>query len=193
MKGCRLGRWWSLATVAVFLLPTLSWGYFFDDRREMSLSGFAYSRATFATSSENIRNGKSLYQAGNLVQHRNFLTLEWRHNLNRISRELPTIGPLFQFLNIDAFDYYLNFREEYDGVWDYGPQRLQKQLDGGGGSNYWDKYFGRQKEKYPGEFQQHKNFEYLTSISWMEKQVNKTRLFEWYFNITNLFSRVDSW
>jgi hypothetical protein len=192
MKGYRLGRWWSLATAAVFLLPTLSWGYFFDDRREMSLSGFAYSRATFATDKDNIGTGKGLYRIGNLVQHRTFVTLEWRHNINRISRDMPTIGPLMQFLNFDAFDYYLNMREEYDGVWDYGPQTLQKQLDGGGSTNYWDKYFGRRPERYPGEFTRFKNFEYLTSIQWMEKKVNQIRLFEWYFNITKgpLFLRL---
>src|SRR5262249_57400064 len=45
---------------------------------------------------------------------------------------------------------------------------------------------------YPGQFTRFKNFEYLTSQSWMNKKVNQTRLFEWYFNINKgpLFSRV---
>jgi len=191
MKGLR--RWWcGAAALSALLWTATSWGYFFDERREMSLSGFAYSRATIATADDDIGTGKSLWEEGNLVQHRNFLTLEWRHNIDRISRNFPTIGPAFQFLNLDSFDYYLNFREEYDGVTDYGPQRLQKQLDGGGGTNYWDKYYGRQKEAYPGEFTRFHNFEYLTSIQWMEKNVNRTRLFEWYFNITKgpLFIRI---
>jgi hypothetical protein len=136
--------------------------------------------------------GKSLWRVGNLVQHRNFVTLEWLHNINRISRDMPTIGPLFQFLNFDAFDYYLNMREEYDGVWDYGPKTIQKELDGGGGTNYWDKYFGRRPARYPGEYNRFKNFSHLTSIQWMEKKVNQIRLFEWYFNITKgpLFIRI---
>lgn len=134
------------------IMAGTAWGYFFDDRREMSLSGFAYSRATMSLSDDSIGSGKGLYQSGQLVQHRNFLTLEWRHNINRILRDMPTIGSMFQFLNLDAFDYYLNMREEYDGVWDYGPQTLQKQVDGGGGTNYWDKYFGRQLQKFPSEF-----------------------------------------
>ena len=158
----------------------------------MSLSGFAYSRATFALANEDGLNSKSLWQVGNMIQHRNFVTLEWRHNINRLSREFPTAGPLFQFLNFDAFDYYLNMREEYDGVWDYGPQDIQKQLDGGGGTSFWDKYFGRREPRYPGEFNRFRNFEYLTSISWMKKKVNQVRLFEWYFNITKgpLFIRI---
>src|SRR5215813_10290296 len=160
MKGNRFGRWGSLATAAIFLLPTLSWGYFFDERREMSLSGFAYSRATFALSDDSIGAGKGMYQTGNLVQHRNFLTLEWRHNINRVTRDMPTIGPLAQFLNLDGLDYYLNMREAYDGAYEYGPRGVRAQLDGsnhkgflpeetrivsgvGGPLNYWDKYFGR--------------------------------------------------
>jgi len=60
-----------------------------------------------------------------------------------------------QFLNLDGFDYYLNGREEYDGVWDYGPKTLRKQLDGGTNSrftgSYWDRYFGREPPAYPGQ------------------------------------------
>lgn len=191
MRGLRRG--WCGATVLSALLWTAtSWGYFFDDRREMSLSGFAYSRATMSLAGENIGTGKSLYQSGQLVQHRNFLTLEWRHNIGRISRDMPTVGSMFQFLNLDAFDYYLNLRESYDGVWDYGPKTIQNQLEGGGGTNYWDKYFGRRPERYAGEYSRYKNFEYLSSIQQMEKQVNQIELFEWYFNITKgpLFIRV---
>src|SRR5438093_10288748 len=96
----------------------------------MSLSAFAYSRAAFATTSDNIGTFKGFYQTGNVVSHRNFLTLEWRHNLNRVSRSFPTVGPLFEFLDIDAFDYYLNMRTEYDGVFDYGPNRIKRMMGG---------------------------------------------------------------
>ena len=70
--------------------------------------------------------------------------MEWRHNINRATREMPTVGPLFQFLNLDGLDYYLNLREAYDGVYDYGPRGIKNQLKGGGGTNFWDKYYGRQ-------------------------------------------------
>src|SRR5881628_1732342 len=102
------GRWFFAAVMVVLLQAAAAWGYFFDDRREMSLSGFFYSRATFATTSDNIGTYKGFYQTGNIVSHRNFVTLEWRHNLNRVTRSFPTMGPLFEFLDIDAFDYYLN-------------------------------------------------------------------------------------
>ena len=185
-------RWLQVGLLLWYCSAVSAWGYFFDDRREMSLSGFAYSRGVVALANDRIGTHKGYYQIGNLVSHRNFLTLEWRHNINRVSRGLPTAGALFEFLNFDAFDYFLNIREEYEGVWDYGPKRIQRQLDGGGGATFWDKYFGRRPPKYPGELLRFNNFEYLTSINYMEKKVNQFRLFEWYFNITKgpLFIRI---
>ncbi len=131
--------WGLCAALALLLLPAATaWGYYFDDRREMSLSGFAYTRAVIATQ-DGRTNQKVGYAAGNLVSHRNFLTLEWRHNLNRISREFPTLGPLFRFLNFGAFDYYLNVRDEWDGIYTYGPNKIKHYL---GGTRlhapYWD-------------------------------------------------------
>jgi hypothetical protein len=55
MRGTRFYRG-LCAVLFVLLLPATTWGYFFDDRREMSLSGFAYSRATFALAADNIRS-----------------------------------------------------------------------------------------------------------------------------------------
>ena len=77
MRGLRRG-WCGATVLSVLLWTATSWGYFFDDRREMSLAGFAYSRATFALE-DGMAAGRHLYQEGNMVQHRNFLTLEWRH------------------------------------------------------------------------------------------------------------------
>src|SRR2546423_14596329 len=109
MRRNRQGRWGLSAAGVMLLLPAAAaWGYFFDDRREMSLSGFAYTRGTMALKNDNIGTYKGNWQAGNLVQHRNFLTLEWRHNINRISREMPTIGPPFPIPDSGPVGLYLN-------------------------------------------------------------------------------------
>lgn len=132
MRGHRLATWkgraLGTAILAFILLASTGWGYFFAERREMSLSGSADSQATFALASDNIGTGKGLYRSGNLVQPQNFITSEWRHNINRVSRDLPTIGLLSQFLNLDGFDYYLNGCEAYDGVWNDGSKTLRDQL-----------------------------------------------------------------
>lgn len=190
MKGNRLSRWWYLATATVLLLPTLSWGYFFDERREMSLSGFAYTRGTWALSEDGIGANKGLWQKGNVVQHRNFLTLEWRHNLNRLSREMPVTSLAAQFLNLDALDYYLNMRFEYDAVWKYGSKAADRLRSGG--DNHNDKYFGRVSEEYPGQWGFYKDFGFESSRRRVKEALYQLRLFEAYVNITKgpLFIRI---
>lgn len=190
-------RW--IFVLLVFLFSsTAAWGYYFDDRREMSLSGLLYSRAVIATQ-DGIAGQKDVYSAGNMVSHRNFATLEWRHKIDRVTRDFPTIGPVFQFLNFDSFDYYLNPRVEYDGVFDYGPNSIRN-LQRGTDRHvpYWDDsstavpfdgaYFT------PGaapDFPAH--FLSLSNRRWARKlRTPSIRLFEWYFNITKgpLFLRI---
>ena len=198
MKNQQRG-WGLCAALALLLLPaTTAWGYFFDDRREMSLSGFAYSRATFATA-DGVAGQKRTYYAGNLVQHRNFLTLEWRHNLNRVSRAFPTVGEAFRFLNIDAFDYYLNMRTEYDGVFDYGPMKIRRILRG---ERRHVPYFDDRNTPTPfdgsyftpgGGPNFPANTLSLSNRRWAREQRGaNVRLFEWYFNLTKgpLFIRL---
>jgi hypothetical protein len=177
--------------VLVLLLPaTTAWGYFFDDRREMSLSGFAYMRGTWALASDRIGAYKGNWEEGNLVQQRNFVTLEWRHNLNRISRDFPTLGEGFRFLNWDAFDYYLNMRFEYDAVWWFGPsasRQLRK-----GGNDHWNKYWGITRPKWPGELNRWPRFGFQTGRRRDKELLWNLRLFEAYANITKgpLFVRI---
>src|SRR5215831_6057787 len=101
MRRSRYGFFAGLLTWIVLgtLSANTAWGYFFDDRREMSLSGIAYTRGTFALTNDHIGTGKGLYNTGNMVQHRTFLSLEWRHNINRLTRQAPTVGEAFEFLN----------------------------------------------------------------------------------------------
>ena len=147
-----------------------------------------------------------------MVQHRNFLTLEWRHNLNRASREFPTIGPVMEFLNFDGFDYYANMRTEYDGVWDYGPNAMKKMM---GGTRLKAPYFDDRRTATPNDGLYFTPFSATTTRSpwpagrkaaddpadvislsnrrWLrEFRGPNVRLFEWYFNITKgpLFIRI---
>lgn len=198
MTGQRRTHWLLGAMTILLLGDTTAWGYYFDDRREMSLSGFAYSRATFALE-DGIAAQSRTYYTGNLVQHRNFLTLEWRHNLNRVSREFPLAGPVAQFLNLDAFDYYLNMRTEYDGVFQYGPMKIRGLMRGTRRHvPYFDDpttptpfdgiYFTPgASPRGPADSISLSNRRWLREL----RDVN-IRLFEWYFNITKgpLFIRL---
>ncbi|MBI3302189.1 MAG: hypothetical protein HYZ72_08975, partial [Deltaproteobacteria bacterium] len=181
---------WVLVVAFTFFSAASAWGYYFDERREMSLSGFAYTRGTWALANDDIGNFKGLWQRGNLVQHRNFLTLEWRHKLERVSREVPPLGPLFQFLNLDDFDYYLNMRFEYDGVWEWGGNKAARLRQGG--TNHQAKYFGLTRPAYPGQFSRWSEFAYESSRRRIKEALWNLRLYEAYVNITKgpLFLRI---
>jgi len=168
----------------------VAWGFPLDQRREMSLTGIFYTRATWALSNDEIGQFKGLWQRGNLVQHRNFATLEWRHNLARLTRESSLIGPVFQFLNLNNFDYYLNTRFEYDGVWEWGGNKAARLRQGG--TNHRAKYFGQVQEAYPGQFSRHAEFEYESSRRRLKEALWQLRLFEAYVNLTKgpLFLRI---
>ncbi|MGE0823881.1 MAG: DUF1302 family protein, partial [Candidatus Binatia bacterium] len=177
--------WWLCVGLALCVFPiNTAWGYFFDERREMSLSGFAYSRGTWALSEDDIGTYKGLWQKGNLVQHRNFLSLEWRHNLNRISREFPVTSAVAEFMNLDALDYYLNARLEYDGVWEYGPSAARQLRRGGPKGEHWGRALGAIRESYPGQFTRYAEFEFESSRRRIKEAISQFRLFEWYVNVT---------
>lgn len=184
--------------IACLVWCTTAWGYYFDDRREMSLSGFFYTRGVIATQ-DGIAGQKDTYSAGDMVSHRNFGTLEWRHDIRRATREMPTLGPFFEFLNFETFEYFMNLRAEYDGVWDYGPDSIRK-IAGGTNRNvpYWDDqttatpfdgaYFtpGGAPD-FPARFVSLSTRRHVRLL-----RKPRIRLFEWYFNITKgpLFIRL---
>jgi hypothetical protein len=175
---------------AFICCATPAWGRYFDGRKEMSLSGFAYTRGTWALSEDDIGFYKGLWQRGNLVQHRNFVTLEWRHKLERLTRELPVAAPLFQFLNFDDFDYYINGRFEYDGVWEWGGNTAARLRQGG--ANHQAKYFGLAPPQYPGQLSRWSEFAYESSRRRIKEALWDLRLYEAYVNITKgpLFIRL---
>ena len=156
----------------------------------MNLSGVAYSRMTWALANDTIGTYKGSWARGNLVQHRNFVSLTWHHTLDRLTRQAPISGPLFQWLNFDAISYTLNARFEYDGVWDWGGSTAQRLRDGG--RNHAAKYFGTRKQRYPGEFTRWSNFGYESSRRRIRNALWNVRLYEAYIDLRKgpLFLRI---
>ena len=58
-KRQHVTRWIVAGLVLWFGTASTAFGYFFDERREMSFSGFAYTRGTIACRDDNIGTGKS--------------------------------------------------------------------------------------------------------------------------------------
>jgi len=107
-----------------------------DEGGEIQLGARAYTAARVGTQDTDIRiveqapgriTERSLTfpvsAAGHLRQSRAFVEATWSHNLTRLLKE--GFGPLALLretgLPVRKLGYFLSYRGEYDGVYDYGP------------------------------------------------------------------------
>ena len=128
------GRWWRRAGLSLGLLVCLgqgtTWAIFLDKEETMRFNGRVYNRTSFATqdAADNTRL-RTPYNSWNMLQNRTFIQMELRHNLVDLiaGRYQGLLAPLqyaltpLRLLDPDDMDYFVTYRGEYDGVWDYGP------------------------------------------------------------------------
>ena len=103
---------------------------FLDESQTLRFNGRVYNRTAMAV--ENAGGNTRLqtpYNAFNMLQNRSFVQVELRHDLvdlvegsyeGRLSVLAPLLKPL-QWLQLEDISYFVTYRGEYDGVWDYGP------------------------------------------------------------------------
>lgn len=127
-------RWWRRVGLSLGLMACLgqarAWAIFLDKEETLRFNGRVYNRTSFAT--EDAGNNTRLrtpYNSWNMLQNRTFIQMELRHNLTDLVAERYTglLAPLqmplapLRLLAPDDIDYFVTYRGEYDGVWDYGP------------------------------------------------------------------------
>lgn len=124
-------RIFSAVLMAVLLLwPEYTSARFIDEAQTLRLNGRVYNRTALAVdrASGNTRL-QTPYNSFNMLQNRSFVQVELRHNLTELVEgtyegALSSIAPLLRplrLLGLEDFSYYVTYRGEYDGVWDYGP------------------------------------------------------------------------
>ena len=121
----------------VLLWPTLLHARFLDEAQTLRFNGRVYNRTAMAV--ENADSNTRLqtpYNAFNMLQNRTFVQLEMRHNLvdlvegsyqGPLSILAPLLKPL-QWLQLEDMSYFMTYRGEYDGVWDYGPDVFRERF-----------------------------------------------------------------
>jgi hypothetical protein len=128
------GRWWCCIGLSLGLIiclgSTRAWAIFLDKAETLRFNGRLYNRTSFATQSaaDNTRL-RTPFNDWNMLQNRTFVQMELRHNLTDLIAgrydgllsflQVP-FAPL-RLLDPDDMDYFVTYRGEYDGVWDYGP------------------------------------------------------------------------
>ncbi|MCY4388896.1 MAG: hypothetical protein OXC18_17535 [Desulfurellaceae bacterium] len=115
---------------SVLLWPALLYARFLDESQTLRFNGRVYNRTALAV--ENASGNTRLqtpYNAFNMLQNRTFVQVEMRHDLvdlvegsyeGHLSVLAPLLKPL-QWLQLEDISYFMTYRGEYDGVWDYGP------------------------------------------------------------------------
>lgn len=127
-------RWWRHMGLSLGLLVYLghgaAWAIFLDKEETLRFNGRVYNRTAMATedAADNTRL-RTPYNSWNMLQNRTFIQMELRHNLtdlvagryNGLLAPLHSVLAPIALLAPDDIDYFVTYRGEYDGVWDYGP------------------------------------------------------------------------
>lgn len=176
----------------VFLFPhEVAYGLFADEARTVRFNSRVYNRAAFSVSdaAENSRI-QTPYNSYNLLQDRTFIQMELRHNLTDLVEgtyegtlsflQYP-LRPL-QGLGLEDLSYFITYRGEYDGVWDYGPDVFSEEFPLLSDCAPISKSKREHPRRFPG----------CTRLETRDRLRHRHRLFEAYVDITRgpLFMRI---
>ena len=123
--------------VGFLFLPTSVYALFLDEAQTVRFNARVYNRAAFTMerAADNTRL-QTPYNSYNLLQDRTFVQMELRHNLSGLIKGTQQ-GPLrflqyplqpLSWLQPEDVSYFVTYRGEYDGVWDYGPDTFSEEF-----------------------------------------------------------------
>ena len=98
-----------------------------DDRGEMTLGLRAYTDVRIGTQREGSDDDPLSWPrspTGHVRQSRYFLQLRFDHDLTRLARDSTSWLRLFGLLDLDELAYSLQYRGEWEGIYDYGPSEF---------------------------------------------------------------------
>jgi len=127
-------RWWQGVGLSLGIMACLgqasAWAIFLDKEETLRFNGRVYNRTALATqdAAANTRL-QTPYNSWTMLQNRISMQMELRHSLTDLvaGRYTGLLAPLqyllapLRLLDADDLDYFVTYRGEYDGVWDYGP------------------------------------------------------------------------
>ena len=122
-----------LVLTLILLIPVLQGtadARFIDEAQTLRVNGRVYNRMAMAVeSAADHTRIQTPYNSFNMLQSRTFIQMELRHELMDLVNgtdvgQMSMLAPLFaplQHLGLEDLSYFVTYRGEYDGVWDYGP------------------------------------------------------------------------
>ncbi len=113
------------------LLPARGWAITLDDRGEMRLGMRAYTAARVGTEAMGSTDNPLVFPnsgAGHVRQSRYFLELKLDHDIKRIATTGTGFAWLLGWFNPDKLKYSVQYRGEWEGIYDYGPDEFRHSL-----------------------------------------------------------------
>jgi hypothetical protein len=177
--------------IVVCLGQARVWAIFLDKEETLRFNGRVYNRVAYTTqdAAQNTRL-RTPYSNSNMLQDRTFIQTELRHNLTDLvyGRYTGLLAPLhylvapFRLLKPDDIDYFVTYRGEYDGVWDYGPDVFSEEFPLLVDCNPASKAKMEHPRQFPG----------CTRLDTRDRLRHRNRLFEAYGDYTKgpLFLRI---
>lgn len=120
----------ALVLILIVLFQGSAWARFIDEAQTLRVNGRVYNRMAMAVEdAADFSRLQTPYNSFNMLQSRTFVQMELRHDLidlvnNEYEGNLNILAPIFapfRALGLEDLSYFMTYRGEYDGVWDYGP------------------------------------------------------------------------
>ena len=141
MHKTQFKKRWLWASLIVGVLLTLqsssAWAIFLDKEGTLRFSGRVYNRTAMSVegASDNTRI-HTPYNDWNMLQNRTFIQGELSHDLTSLVAgnatgglaPLQTLFAPLRLLRAETLNYFMTYRGEYDGVWDYGPDVFRERF-----------------------------------------------------------------
>ena len=121
-----------LATASLSLLVPAAHALVLDDRGEMRFGLRSYTALRVGTSTMGGEDNPLTWPnsgAGHIRQNRFFLELKLDHDVKRLIKTNPALGKAFEWMDLTKLSYSVQYRGEWEGIYNYGPQEFSDQGD----------------------------------------------------------------
>jgi hypothetical protein len=121
-----------LAAASLSLFAPAARALVLDDRGEMRFGLRSYAALRLGTEYMGGEDNPLTWPnsgAGHIRQNRFFLELKLDHDIKRLTKTNPAFGKAFEWMDLTKLSYSVQYRGEWEGIYNYGPQEFSDQGD----------------------------------------------------------------
>jgi hypothetical protein len=122
----------AIALVATILPASPAHALTLDEKGAMRIGLRTYTAVRFGTEEIGSDDNPLAFphsSAGHVRQHRSFISLDFSHDIRGYTQSGYGLTRMFHFLDPDVLQYSLQYRGEFEGIYDYGPDEYRNYSD----------------------------------------------------------------